>query len=470
MSLSDKLKRPVSRRDFLKIMGYTGITAGLAACGTGTRNTAESPETAEPPKDKMTYRVNPTSGDKVSLLGFGMMRLPSVDGKSSREQGDEIDQEQVNQLVDYALEHGVNYFDTSPAYCKGQSEHATGIALARHPRDKYFIATKLSNFAPESQTREASIEMYRNSLKELQTDHIDYMLLHAIGMGDDGMEEYNNRYVKNGILDFLLNERKDGRIRNLGFSYHGDIAVFDHLLSRHDEYKWDFVQIQMNYVDWKHAKETNPRNTDAEYLYNELAKRNIPAVIMEPLLGGRLATVPDSVVAAMKQREPERSVASWAFRFCGTYPGVHTVLSGMTKMEHLQDNLRSFAPLKPLSADELQFLEQMAQKMIAMNTIPCNNCKYCMPCPYGIDIPSILLHYNKCVNDDNLPQGTQDPNYREARRAFLVGYDRSVPKLRQASHCIGCGQCAPHCPQRIDIPAELQRIDQYVERLKQNPV
>lgn len=470
MSLSDKLKRPVSRRDFLKFLGYAGVTAGLTACGTGNKNTAETQETAEPPKDRMTYRVNPTSGDKVSLLGFGMMRLPSVDGKSSREQGDEIDQEQVNALVDYALTHGVNYFDTSPTYCKGQSEHATGIALARHPRDKYLIATKLSNFAPESQTRQASIQMYHNSLKELQTDHIDYMLLHGIGMGEDGMKEFNIRYMENGILDFLLGERKAGRIRNLGFSYHGDIAVFDYLLSRHDEYKWDFVQIQMNYLDWKHAKETNPRNTNAEYLYNELARRNIPAVIMEPLLGGRLATVPDSVVAAMKQREPERSVASWAFRFCGTYPNVHTVLSGMTKMEHLQDNLRSFAPLEPLTADELRFLEEMAQKMIAMDTIPCNNCKYCMPCPYGIDIPSILMHYNKCVNDDNLPQGTGDPNYREARRAFLVGYDRSVPKLRQASHCVGCGQCSPHCPQRIDIPAELQRIDQYVERLKQNPV
>lgn len=466
--MSDISKHSMTRRDFLKIIGFAGASAGLAACGSNKHTTADNPETAEPPTDKMTYRTSPTTGDKVSLLGFGMMRLPSMDGRSSREQGDEIDQEQVNELVDYAIAHGVNYFDTSPAYCKGQSEHATGIALSRHPRDKYFIATKLSNFAPASQTREASIEMYRNSLKELQTDYIDYMLLHGIGMGENGMEEYRNRYEKNGILDFLLAERKAGRIRNLGFSYHGDIDVFDYLLSKNDEYKWDFVQIQMNYLDWKHAKETNPRNTDAEYLYNELHTRNIPAVIMEPLLGGRLATVPDSVVKAMKTREPEKSVASWAFRFCGTYPGVHTVLSGMTKMEHLQDNLRSFAPLKPLKKEELEFLQEMAAKMVAMDTIPCNNCKYCMPCPYGLDIPAILLHYNKCVNDDHIPQGTGDPDYREARKAFLVGYDRSVPKLRQASHCIGCGQCAPHCPQRIDIPGELHRIDRYVEQLKQN--
>ena len=311
--------------------------------------------------------------------------------------------------------------------------------------------------------------MYRNSLKELQTDYIDYMLLHAIGMGE-GMEEYENRYVRNGMLDFLMKEREAGRIRNLGFSYHGDIKVFDYLLSRHDEYKWDFVQIQLNYVDWKHAKEVNPRNTDAEYLYNELASRGIPAIIMEPLLGGRLSNVPDHIVSRLKQREPERSVASWAFRYAGTHPGVLTVLSGMTYMEHLADNLASFCPLKPLTDDELGFLYDTADLMMQYPTVPCNDCKYCMPCPYGLDIPGVLLHYNKCVNEGNVPRSSQDPGYARERRAFLVGYDRSVPRLRQASHCIGCGQCAPHCPQSIDIPAELHRIDNFVEQLKQNTI
>ena len=430
-------KKMLSRRDFLKTMGAAGIaTAGLSACTNGeTTATAASEPTGE-----MTYRTNPSTGDRVSLLGFGMMRLPSVGGRSAREGNEEIDQEMVNELVDYAIAHGVNYFDTSPAYCRGKSEHATGIALSRHPRDSYFIATKLSNFAPSTWSREASIAMYHNSMKELQVDYLDYLLLHGIGMGG-GMEEFENRYMKNGLLDFLLEERKAGRIRNLGFSYHGDVRVFDYLLSRHDEYKWDFVQIQLNYLGWKYAKQINPRNTDAEYLYNELVKRNIPAVVMEPLLGGRLSNVPSTIFARLKQREPERSVASWAFRFAGSLPGVHTVLSGMTRMEHLQDK--------------------------GFDTIPCNDCKYCMPCPYGLDIPAILLHYNKCLNEGNIPESTQDANYRSARRAFLVGYDRSVPKLRQASHCIGCNQCSPHCPQRINIPAELRRIDAYVERLKQ---
>ena len=139
----------------------------------------------------------------------------------------------------------------------------------------------------------------------------------------------------------------------------------------------------------------------------------------------------------------------------------------MTRMEHLQDNLRTYAPLKPLTEDDFDFLQETATRMMQFDTIPCNDCKYCMPCPYGLDIPAILLHYNKCLNEGNIPESAQDENYRKARRAYLVGYDRNVPKLRQASHCIGCNQCSVHCPQRIDIPKELHRIDAYVERLKQ---
>ena len=325
------------------------VTAGLTACG-GKQSDGQAGVAGEVSAEDMTYRTNPSTGDKVSLLGFGMMRLPSVSGRSAREGNEEIDQEMVNRMVDYAIEHGVNYFDTSPAYCRGLSERATGIALSRHPRNEHFIATKLSNFAPATWSREASMAMYRNSFKELQVDYVDYLLLHGVGMGG-GMEEFEARYINNGMLDFLLEERRAGRIRNLGFSYHGDIRVFDYLLAHHDEYHWDFVQIQLNYLDWNYAKEINPRNTNAQYLYGELAKRGIPAIIMEPLLGGRLSNLPSRLVARLKQREPERSVASWAFRYAGSYPDVLTVLSGMTRMEHLQDNLHSFVPLKPLTED-----------------------------------------------------------------------------------------------------------------------
>ena len=407
----------------------------------------------------MTYRTNPKSGEKVSLLGYGCMRWPTLPAPGG--DGNVIDQDAVNELIDYAIAHGVTYFDTSPVYVQGWSEKSTGIALKRHPRDRFQIATKLSNFS--NYTRENSIAMYRQSFEDLQVDYIDYYLLHSIGNG--GIETFRARYIDNGMLDFLMQEREAGRIRNLGFSFHGTVSVFDEVLAMHEKVHWDFVQIQLNYVDWRHA---SARNVNAEYLYAELEKRHIPAIIMEPLLGGRLSNVPDHIVTRLKQRDPERSVASWAFRFAGSPSGVLTVLSGMTYLEHLQDNLRTYSPLEPLTEADVQFLYDTADLMMQYPTIPCNDCKYCMPCPYGIDIPAVLLHYNKCVNEGNLPTSSQSEDYRRARRAFLVGYDRSVPRLRQASHCIGCGQCVSHCPQSIEIPKELHRIDRFVEKLKQS--
>ncbi len=453
-----KHDKNISRRGFLKFMG---AGAALSIVGCNGRGIAESvaPDAVDP--GDMTYRMTPSTGDRVSILGYGCMRLPTVKDDDGQ---DVIDQEEVNRSIDEARKGSVNYFDTSPAYCKGFSERAMGIALSRHPRQSYFIATKLSNFNPSTWPREKSIEMYRNSLRELRTDYIDYMLLHAVGQG--GMENLHGRYLDNGMLDFLMAEREAGRIRNLGFSYHGDVEVFDYLLANHDRYRWDFVQIQLNYIDWNHAKEVNERNTNAEYLYGELRKRGIPAVIMEPLLGGRLASVNNNLTARMKQRRPADSVASWAFRYAGSFEGVLTVLSGMTYREHLRDNLRTYSPLQPLTDDELAFLDMAARIILSYPTVGCTDCKYCMPCPYGIDIPSIFRHYNRCVNEGEVPSRSVDPDYERARKAFLVGYDRSVPRLRQAERCIGCGECVPHCPQGIKIPDQLARIDAIVEKLK----
>ena len=213
------------------------MTASLYGCDNKAQKTVMKEKApGDVPTDKMTYRVNPKTKDKISILGYGMMRLPNIEQKASKDgkpTESVIDQEQVNRLVKYALDHGVNYFDTSPAYCKGHSEEATGIALkaSGYDRSKYFVATKLSNFSPDTWSREAGIKMYHDSMKYLQVDYIDYLLLHAVGGG--GMENFNKRYMDNGMLDFLVAEREAGRIKNLGFSYHGDIEVFDYLLANH---------------------------------------------------------------------------------------------------------------------------------------------------------------------------------------------------------------------------------------------
>ena len=451
------MTQDINRREFIKTAGLAGLAITGAGAALGCSNSTSSAQAGEA-LGEMTMRTNPGNGDKVSILGYGCMRWPMIKDEEGK---DIVDQEAVNRLVDYAIEHGVNYFDTSPVYLQGQSEQATGIALNRHPRESYFLATKLSNFSNSS--RENSMLMYKKSFENMQTDYFDYYLLHSIGGG--GVEAFNQRYVDNGMLDFLIEERKAGRIRNLGFSFHGDQESFDAFMQMHEKYHWDFVQIQLNYVDWKHA---GGRNTNAEYLQAELDKRGIPSVIMEPLLGGRLAKVPQHIADRLKEREPQRSVASWAFRFAGTHPGVLCVLSGMTYMEHLQDNLSSYTPLVPLTESDLNFLEETAVLMQEYPTIPCNDCKYCMPCPYGIDIPAILLHYNKCINAGEVASSIESENYKKARRAYLVSYDRAVPKLRQAARCIGCGKCTSHCPQSIDIPKEIRKIDSYIEKLKKD--
>ena len=215
--MEDKNKKDINRRDFIKIVGISAATSTglLYGCSSkGTTSASSATGEGEVPTDKMTYRTSPTTGDRVSLLGYGCMRWPLKPAPDGN--GEVIDQDAVNGLVDYAIAHGVNYFDTSPAYVQGFSEKATGIALSRHPRDKYYIATKLSNFSPDTWSREASLKMYHKSFTELQVDYIDYMLLHGIGMG--GMEALKGRYLDNGMLDFLVKEREAGRIRKLGFS------------------------------------------------------------------------------------------------------------------------------------------------------------------------------------------------------------------------------------------------------------
>ena len=402
-------------------------------------------------------------GRKVSLLGYGAMRMPTVDGSHANSwvktgySSSGIDQKMLDAQIKYLLDHGVTYFDTSPAYCRGESEERLGRALAAsgYARGDYIIATKLSNFAPQQYPLETCKKMFEDSLRFLRTDYIDNYLLHAIGNG--GFKTFSQRYLENGALDWCVKLREEKRVRNLGFSYHGDPKAFEWCLDHHGEYKWDFCQIQMNYVDWRHAKEVNDRNLDAKYLYERLTALKIPVVIMEPLLGGRLARYNYALAKELTPLDPEATLAKWALRFCGTFPNVMTVLSGMTRMEHIEENVETFSPLKPCSEAELAALERAAQALLKLNTIPCNSCQYCMPCPYGLDIRSILTFRNTILS---MPTS---PTARETLRM----YAKAIPEeLRRAEHCTGCGRCNPHCPQSIDIPKEIAMIDKWIDTLK----
>lgn len=381
------------------------------------------------------------------------MRLP--------EKGGEIDQEQLNRQVKLMLDGGINYFDTSPAYCRGRSEASLGKALkaSGYARKDYVIATKLSNFASSQFPLEKCKEMFENSLKALQTDYVDNYLLHSIG--NNGFQTFSKRYLENGALDWCVRLREEGRIKNLGFSYHGDPKTFEWCMENHEKYKWDFCLIQMNYVDWRHAKEINKANLNAEYLYGELTKRKIPVAIMEPLLGGRLARYNYAIANELSPVDPDSSLAQWAFRFCGSFPNVMTVLSGMSSIEHMEENIATFSPLKPCTEKELAALERAAQAMLKLNTIPCTDCKYCMPCPYGLDIPKLFQFRNDILSAKVKPSDAE----------VLKLYRQMIPEaLRRAEHCTGCGICSSHCPQRINIPKEIAIVDEWIDSVTDREV
>jgi hypothetical protein len=316
----------------------------------------------------------------------------------------------------------------------------------------------MSNMRQRS--REESLRMYHKQFEDLQVDYIDHYLVHNVG----NPQAWKERYIDNGILDFLIKEREAGRIRQLGWSFHGEGDFFEYLMS--GVYDWDFVLIQLNYFDWDLIASPGRTNISAQRQYEIAAERGVPVMVMEPLLGGRLAAPHYKVRERMMQTDPTATAASWAMRFAADLPGVFTVLSGMTFMEHLEENVCTYSPFVPLDAGEKAMLVDAAQIMLENHNIVCTKCQYCMPCPYGIDIPEIFTHFSRSLNEGNYPDDRQSPDFRRARRAFLVGMDRSVSRLRQANRCIGCGKCVPECPQRINVPLEMKRIDKFVESLK----
>ena len=447
----------MNRRQFLQRLGM-GAGSALAMMAMEPLNVLAG-NSAKPgqlkydaDENKMTYRVQHGSGEKISLLGFGMMRLPD-------------DQEQVDQLVDYAIAHGVNYFDTAPMYMGGRSEVLTGNTLSRYPREKYHVATKMSNQNRRSWSFDDSKRMYETSLERLKVDYIDYYLLHSIG---GGMDSLKGRFLDNGILDFLLREREAGRIKHLGFSYHGDVRDFDWLLDHQDEYHWDFVQIQMNFLDWRHAsmRQGWRHDADAEYLYDKLEKKGIQAVIMEPLRGGAFGRMASELADQLKAVRPNDSTARWAFRWVGSYPNVLTTLSGMNRMDHLVDNVATFSPLEACTEAENKLLADIADQMSGFPTIPCTTCEYCMPCPYGVNIPGNFAYYNEAVNEHILPlPDKQAPDYMARKEKFAEGMRKALPDVAKwANQCTDCEACLPKCPQQIRIPNQMARIVETLRR------
>ena len=266
-----------------------------------------------------------------------------------------------------------------------------------------------------------------------------------------------------------MKEREAGRIKHLGFSYHGDIRPFDYLLDNHDKYHWDFVQIQMNFLDWRHASLNKGGwkvDADAEYLYKKCEKTGVQCVIMEPLRGGSFGRMASELTKRLQAVRPNDSTARWAFRWVGSYPNVLTTLSGMNRMDHLQENVATFSPLENCTEAENVLMAEIADSMMGYPTIPCTTCAYCMPCPYGVDIPGNFAYYNEAVNNHILPlPEKQAADYVSRKQQFADGLAKALPKTDSwARSCTDCEECLAKCPQQIRIPNQMARIVELLRK------
>ena len=467
-----KTKKFTRRQLLTGMAAAAGGAAGLGAWAT-FHDTAQTARQAgpgisvdgrpEPQKALMSYTSASRTGDKISMLGFGCMRYPVMPGENSP-RSPNINEPSAFELVDYALAHGVNYFDTAWGYHNGASQIVTGKALKRHPRDSFYLATKMPGYLNPDLAK--AKEMFATQLKNCQVEYFDYYLLHNLSL----VENYKRTYEDAGVLDYLLEEKRQGRIRNLGWSFHGDKAMLEYVLSR--DVDWDFAMIQVNYHDLLHElvprpnlKKNVPEPAPAKWMLDTIAASGLPFVVMEPLLGGRLARLNGKALNILQNEQPEHTAASWAFRYVAGLPNVLTILSGMTYKEHLQDNLATFSPYIPLSDHEHTVLKKALDVFVKGNNIRCTTCGYCMPCQYGVDIPTVFKHYNDCLDDDLVPKDSRSASYDEARRGYLTSLARRIPEFRSAAHCTGCGQCLPQCPQFINIPDEMDKIAKYTEQL-----
>ncbi|MEE0806529.1 MAG: aldo/keto reductase [Acutalibacteraceae bacterium] len=364
----------------------------------------------------MIYRE--FQGEKLSALGMGAMRLPVVDGDDAR-----IDEAAAAAMVDYAMAHGVNYYDTAWGYHNGNSELVMGQALAKYPRESYFLADKFPGYDLSNMDKVESI--FEKQLEKCGVEYFDFYLFHNI------CEMNIDAYLdpKYGIFDYLTAQKKAGRIRHLGFSAHGSYAVMKRFLEAYGS-EMEFCQIQLNYLDWKFQ--------GAKEKVELLQEYNIPVWVMEPLRGGKLASLAPADEEKLQALRPQEGIPAWAFRFLQSIPAVTVTLSGMSNMEQMQANIRTYETEQPLDENEMQTLLGIADAMVGKIALPCTACHYCVShCPQGLDIPNLLALYNEhCFTDGG----------------FIAPMALSaVPEDKRPNSCIGCRSCEAVCPQQIRI-------------------
>lgn len=368
---------------------------------------------------------------KLSALGMGAMRLPVLDGEDAK-----IDAAATEQMVDHAMAQGVNYYDTAWGYHNGQSELVLAKALSKYPRESYFLADKFPGY--DLSNMDKVEEIFEAQLKKCGVEYFDFYLFHNVC--ELNIDAYLDE--KHGIFNYLMRQKAAGRIRHLGFSVHGSESVLQRFLTAYGDVM-EFCQVQLNYLDWSFQ--------NAKAKVELLAKRQIPVWVMEPLRGGQLTKLSAADAARLRALRPEETVTAWAFRFLQSIPNVTMILSGMSSLEQMEENIRIFAEEKPLNEKERETLLDIADQMVKKIVLPCTACHYCVShCPQGLDIPSLLALYNEhCFTGGGFlaPMALQ-----------------AVPPEKQPSACIGCRSCEAVCPQQIKIAAAMA---DFVQRLAQ---
>lgn len=414
----------MNRRQFLKSTLFTAIGAVvLSAC---KKVTAETKKIVGKVYTKKFKNLD------ISAIGFGLMRLPQKLGGP--------DVEAVQEMVDYAMEHGINYFDTAWFYHGGKSELTAGKVLKKYPRNSFYLADKL----PLSRLggKDTVIPTFNEQLKKCQVDYFDFYLAHNINKSEwETVKNYD-------VYEQLLQKKKEGKIKYLGFSIHDTPELLEEVIST---YKWDFVQLPINLIDWEKTDSSGWYGVNAKKQYEIATKAGLPVVVMNPLKGGQLSTLNNAAVELLKKENPDASPSSWSLRYVASLENVFCVLSGMTEMEHMVDNVNTFINFKPLTEKEQKVLSNAIAVYKSSGAITCTYCQYCVGCPVGIDIPKNFNIYNQYKADNK-------------KENFIAAYE-SIKAENRADKCISCGVCKPKCPQKLDIPNLLKDVAELYKKL-----